>query len=89
MELETDGEKLIFPNLSAMRIKFSLKEGSTTNQVINKVDDDIEINLIIDKVVLRLIEHICLLKNICFNYYFVFFSFKRYLCDRFYSDYNI
>ena len=53
MELETDGEKLIFPNFSAMRIKFSLKEGSAANQAINKIDDDVEINVIVDKVVLK------------------------------------
>jgi len=53
MGLETDGEKLIFPNLSAMRIKFSLKKGTVAEQAIKKVDDDIEISVIVDKVIVR------------------------------------
>jgi len=51
-QLKTDGEKLIFPNYSAMRINFNLEKGSVAEQAINKTDS-VEINVIVDKVILK------------------------------------
>ncbi len=51
-QLKTDGEKLIFPNYSAMRINFSLEKGSVAEQALNKTDS-VEINVIVDKVILK------------------------------------
>ena len=53
LQLSTEEEKIIFPNLSAMRIKFNLNKGSAAYQAINKTDPDIEIDVVVNKVILK------------------------------------
>ena len=53
LQFSTDAEKIIFPNLSAMRIEFNLKKGSVAFQAIGKSDPDIEIKVIVNKVILK------------------------------------
>ena len=53
MDIDTDGETLIFPNLPAMRIRYSLEEGTAAQQVIEKPGNDVIIKVTVDKVVVK------------------------------------
>lgn len=53
MNIDTDGETLVFPNLPAMRIRYSLEEGTAAHQVIEKPDNDVIIKVTVDKVVVK------------------------------------
>lgn len=53
MKFDTEDETLVFANLPAMRIQYSLEKGTAAEQVINKVDGDVKIQVTVDKVIVK------------------------------------
>ncbi len=53
MELETDGETLLFPNPEAINLLLVVEEGSVSYHNINSFDPDLEINIRINSVTVK------------------------------------
>ena len=52
-DMDTHLEYLIFPNISALHLKFDLREGSVAYQTIIKPDDNLEITAEIEEVIVK------------------------------------
>ena len=53
MEMETEGELLLFPNFAAMSLKLLSESGSVSYQILNNSDPELEINIRVNEVIVR------------------------------------